>query len=83
MKRQTGKIGSNSDYSERYTDDNICMQKDGKNADGSAKKRTITENKKKKKPTHRQTHIRADKETNERMTGQIQRQIDGQGNTGN
>lgn len=38
---------------------------------------------KKKKPTHRQTHIRADKETNERMTGQIQRQIDGQGNTGN
>lgn len=37
----------------------------------------------KKKPTHRQTHIRADKETNERMTGQIQRQIDGQGNTGN
>lgn len=47
------------------------------------KKRTITENKKKKKPTHRQTHIRADKETNERMTGQIQRQIDGQGNTGN
>lgn len=82
MKRQTGKIGSNSDYSERYTDDNICMQKDRKNADGSAKKRTITENKK-KKPTHRQTHIRADKETNERMTGQIQRQIDGQGNTGN
>ena len=58
------------------------MQKDRKNADGSAKKRTITENKK-KKPTHRQTHIQADKETNERMTGQMQRQIDGQGNTGN
>lgn len=56
MKRQTGKIGSNSDYSERYTDDNICMQKDRKNADGSAKKRTITENKKKKTNTQTNSH---------------------------
>lgn len=56
MKRQTGKIGSNSDYSERYTDDNICMQKDRKNADGSAKKRTITENKKKRTNTQTNSH---------------------------